>query len=539
MLKDMKYNREATQTMAEGILLVCRILEPTYGPSGLSVVVENSSKTVIITSSSSLILHEFKSEDLFLDEGVQLIRDAVLNTEEQVGDGSTLTALLVKGMVEEGLKYLAANISPVYMRRGLKKALTEVLRIIDKSTVHINDSDILIEAVKASCNNYEIAKMAVKAYEKVSNQGVVLVKPSNRVENYVEYEEGMQLKQGYLSSLFCSKGLNQIKYKNPYIFITDYKLTTFNQILPMLEQIMPTSKPVIIVADEVTGEALTMLIHNHSQGIFKTVVIKAEGYKSRKDDLLEDLAILTGGVVIKEGRGDELQKVTLDMLGQAKEVTVTKEHTTIIGGMGQDWQIRNRLKEIQEIIEDEKTNEYDKEKYRERIGRLNHGVAVMYAGGRTSQEIRENKTRMESAVKTVRNIVDGGLIPGGGSFLQQVSRVLEKTNIENEEEGYGVKLLQAACITPMKILCKLNGMNIGMLNIGNNDDKILGYDVEHERVADMQEIGVMDPSIVVKMALNQAVSVVYEWLDSAVLMVSTAPDREDIELMKQGVPIMR
>lgn len=539
MLKDMRYNREAIQTMAEGILLVCRILEPTYGPAGLSVVVENSSKTVFITGSSSLILQDFKSEDLFLDEGVQLIRDAVLNMEEGVGDGSTLTALLVKGMVEEGLKYLAAGISPVYMRRGLKKALTEVLRIIDTSTESISDYDSLIEAVKASCKNYEIAKMAVKAYEKVSNQGVILVKPSNSVDNYVVYEEGMQLKQGYLSPLFCSKGLDQIKYSNPYILITDYKLTSFNKILPILEKIMTTGKPVIIVADEVTGEALTMLIHNHTQGVFKTAVIKAEGYKSRKDDLLEDLAILTGGVVIKEGKGDELERVTLDMLGQAKEVTVTKEQTTIIGGLGLEWQIANRTKEIQEIIEDEKTNEYDKEKYRERIGRLNHGVAVMYAGGRTSQEIRENKTNLEAAVKTVRNIADGGMIPGGGSFLQQVSRVLEESNFDNEEERYGMKLLQAACKMPMKTLCKLNGMNISILNMENNDGKVLGYDVEHDRVTDMKEAGIMDSSNVVKMALGQAVSVVYEWLDSAVLMVSTAPDREDIELMKQGVPIMR
>ena len=539
MLKAMRYNREAVQTMAEGILLVCRILEPTFGPSGLSVVVENSSKTVIITGSSSLILQDFKSEDLFLDEGVQLIRDAVLNMVERVGDGSTLTALLVKGMVEEGLRYLVAGISPIYMRRGLKKALTEALRIIDKSTVSISDSDTLIEAVKASCKNYEIAKMAVQAYEKVSNQGVVLVKPSNSVDNYVVYEEGMQLKQGYLSPLFCSKGMDRIKYSNPYILITDYKLTSFNKILPILEQIMTTGKAVIIVADEVTGEALTMLIHNHTQGVFKTAVIKAEGFKSRKDDLLKDLAVLTGGVVIKEGKGDELEKVTLDMLGQAKEVTVTKEYTTIIGGMGVEWQIANRTKEIQEIIDDEKTNEYDKEKYRERIGRLDHGVAVMYAGGRTSQEIRENKSNMEAAVKTVRNIVDGGMIPGGGSFLQQVSRVLEETSCDNEEERYGVKLLQAACKTPMKTLCKLNGMNASILNIENNDGKMLGYDVEHDTVTDMKEAGIMDSSIVVKMALGQAVSVVYEWLDSSVLMVSTAPDREDLELMKQGVPIMR
>ena len=355
MLKDMRYNREAIQTMAEGILMVCRVLEPTYGPCGLNVVVESSSKSVIITGSSSQILQDFKSQDLFLDEGVQLVRDAVLNMGERVGDGSTLTALLVKGMVEEGLKYLVAGISPVYIRRGLKKALTKAIYMIDKSTVYINDSDTLIKAVKASCNDDKIAKMAVQAYDAVSKQGIVLVKPSNSVDNHIVYEEGMQLKQGYLSPLFCTKGKDRTKYSNPYILITDYKISTFNQILPILEQVMTTGNPIILVAEEVTGEALTMLIHNHTQGMFKTAVIKAEGYKSRKDDLLEDLAILTGGVVVKEERGDELEKVTLAMLGRAKEVTIAKEHTTIIGGMGQDWQIANRMKEIQEIIEDEKT----------------------------------------------------------------------------------------------------------------------------------------------------------------------------------------
>lgn len=205
MLKDMRYNREAIQTMAEGILMVCRVLEPTYGPCGLNVVVESSSKSVIITGSSSQILQDFKSQDLFLDEGVQLVRDAVLNMGERVGDGSTLTALLVKGMVEEGLKYLAAGISPVYIRRGLKKALTKAIYMIDKSTVYINDSDTLIKAVKASCNDDKIAKMAVQAYDAVSKQGIVLVKPSNSVDNHIVYEEGMQLKQGYLSPLFCTK----------------------------------------------------------------------------------------------------------------------------------------------------------------------------------------------------------------------------------------------------------------------------------------------------------------------------------------------
>ena len=350
MLKDMRYNREAIQTMAEGILMVCRVLEPTYGPCGLNVVVESSSKSVIITGSSSQILQDFKSQDLFLDEGVQLVRDAVLNMGERVGDGSTLTALLVKGMVEEGLKYLAAGISPVYIRRGLKKALTKAIYMIDKSTVYINDSDTLIKAVKASCNDDKIAKMAVQAYDAVSKQGIVLVKPSNSVDNHIVYEEGMQLKQGYLSPLFCTKGKDRTKYSNPYILITDYKISTFKQILPILEQVMTTGNPIILVAEAVTGEALTMLIHNHTQGMFKTAVIKAEGYKSRKDDLLDDLAILTGGVVVKEERGDELEKVTLAMLGRAKEVTIAKEHTTIIGGMGQDWQIANRMKEIQEII---------------------------------------------------------------------------------------------------------------------------------------------------------------------------------------------
>lgn len=564
MLKDMKFNNDAIQTMAEGILLVCRMLEPTYGPLGLNIVMENSSKTVIVTGSSSLILQDFKTEELFLDEGVQLIRDAVLNMCERVGDGSTLMTLLVKGMVEEGLKYLAAGVSSVFLRRGLKRALKKALDIIDESTEYISGTDSLIAAVKASCKDYDIAKMAVEAYEEVTSQGVVLVKLSNSVEQHVVYEEGMRLKQGYLSPLFCVKGKDSIKYSNPYILITDYTISNFHTILPLLEEIMTTGNPIIIIAEDVVGEALTMMIQNHIQGIFKTVAIKAEGYKSRKEDLLEDLALLTGGVLIKESKGEELEKVTLDMLGKAKEVTITKDCTTIIGGMGQEWKIANRIKEIKEIIEDEKTNPYDKETYRERIGRLKTGVAILHAGGRTSQEIRENKTRMEAAVKTARNILDGGMIPGGGSFLQQMSDRLDETDLDNEEERYGVSLLQAACKVPLKTLCKFSGIYLHMIDSTYHDNeyyesknyesenhksnkhhskynytKILGYDVEKNQVADMKESGIMDSSIVVKMALNQAVSVVYEWLDSAVLMVSTAPDREDIELMKQGVPIMR
>uniref|UniRef100_UPI00286F7CD8 chaperonin GroEL n=1 Tax=Anaerosporobacter sp. TaxID=1872529 RepID=UPI00286F7CD8 len=467
MIKEMRYNKDAIQTMAEGMLLVCNLLESTYGPFGLSVVMENASNSAVITNRSAQIMQDFKSEDLFLNEGVQLLCDAVLNMGERVGDGSTVTALFVKGMVEEGLRYLAAGANPVFLRQGLKRALRKVLHNIDASTEMVQEHDSLIKAVQASCKDYEIAKMAIEAYGKVSRQGVVLVKPSKSVENYVVYEEGMCLKQGYLSPLFCTKGKDSITYSNPYILITDYCITDFKSILPILEQVMPTGRAIIIVAEEVAGEALTMLIHNHTQGVFKTAVVKAEGYKSRKTDLLEDIAVLTGGVVLKEGKGDELEKVGLSMLGTAKEVRITKDSTTIIGGKGQDWQIANRIKEIQEIILDEKTNEYDKEKYYERIGRLKSGVAVLYAGGRTSQEIRENKVCMETAVKAVRNILEGGMIPGGGSFLWRQANALEEIllyNIEDsKEEGYGVKLLQSACRMTMKILCKLNDVNAGIV----------------------------------------------------------------------------
>ncbi len=540
MLKNMRYHREAIQSMAEGILLVCNLLEKTYGPHGRGVVVENTSNSVVITRNSQIILENFSCEDRYINEGVQLVKEAVFNMCEQMGDGSVLTALLVKGMVLEGLKYLEAGISPVYMRGGLKKALLEIEIQIASHTVTIKNTEELMKGVKAACRDYDIATMAVQAYQKISKEGVVLVKPTKRVECYMEIEEGMQIKQGYLSPVFCEKGKDTIIYHNAYILVTDKSISDFTSLLPLLEQIMKDTRPLLIISEDVTKEALVMLLHNVSRGVFKVAAIKAEGYKKRKSDLLDDIAVFTGAKILREDMEDMLEDSTLSMLGQADEIVVTKSDTTIIGGKGEKWKIVNQVKEIQLKLEDDKTTVYDKEKYRERIGRLQSGVATLYAGGRTSQEIRENKQEMETAVKAARNIFEGGMLPGGGSFLYHMVGVLEEMNVANQER-YGVSLLKRACTIPFKTLLCNSGEDFSIYeDIINSHKKTfsLGYHVEIGEVVDMVSTGIMDSSIVIQMALRQAVSVVYEWLDCMVLMVSVAPDREDMELMKQGVPIM-
>ena len=540
MLKNMRFHQEAINTMADGILLVCSILERTYGPSGRSVVVENASKSIVITRSSQVILENFTCLDRYQNEGVQLVKEGILNMCEQVGDGSKLTALLVKGMVEEGLKYLSAGVRPVHIRVGLRKALLEIEKEITNNTVILKDLKELIQGVKSACQDDMIARMVVDAYQKVSKEGVILVKPSKRVDSYMELEQGMQIKQGYISPGFCEKGKDSITYLNPYILVTDQSISSFSSLLPLLELIVKEARPLLIISEDVTSEALAMLLHNVSQSIFKVVAIKAEGYKTRKSDLLEDIAVLTGGTVIRESLDNVIDECGLLVLGQANEVVVGKMSTTIIGGKGEEWKISNQIKLIQRSIDDEKTNGYDKEKFRERIGRLKYGVVTMYAGGRTSQEIRENKQKMESGVKAARNILDGGMLPGGGSFLNYMVDKLERVALP-QEEYYGMCLLKQACTLPLQTLLRNNGQDLSKLEVINSyalKSLSFGYHVEKNEVMDMVGSGVMDSSYAIKMALQQAVSVVVEWLDCAVLMVSIGPDREDLDLMKQGVPIM-
>ncbi len=540
MLKKMIFDKEAVLSMAEGILLVCQLLEKSYGPNGRSVVVENASQSVVITRNSQMILENLLCQDRYLNEGVQLVKEAIRTVYNQVGDGTKLTALLVKAMVEEGKKYLAAGIRPLYLRAGLKKALQTIEKQIASNTVIISDTKELIHSVKAACRDYDIASMAVNAYQKVSTKGVILVKASNRVENYMEVEEGMKIKQGYLSSAFCEKGKDRITYHHAYVLVTDMNIASFSTLLPILEQIVKEARPLLIISEDITKEALAMLLHNVSHGVFKIAAVKAEGYKKRKSDLLEDIAVLTGTKVLKQDCGDEIETCTLSLLGQAEEVVVTKNFTTIYGGKGEAWKIKNQIKEIQKIMEDQKTNEYDKEQYRERMGRLKNGVAVLYVGGRTNQEIRESKQGMESAVRVARNIIEGGMLPGGGSFLYHMAEQLDQLALSEEEE-YGKRLLQLACTAPLKTLLLNNGKDLGKLvELHRSNSRIysMGYNTENDKIEDMYREGVMDSATVILMALEQAVSVVSEWLDCAVLMISTGPDREDLQLMKEGVPIM-
>lgn len=543
MIKKMKYGDEASALFSEGMLEVCSLLKETYGPMGGEVLVEQQDGTILLTRSSAAILQNMKMKNLFQDQSVMLAREAVLNCAQIAGDGTTLTAILMESMIKEAKKVILGTISPMQIRIGLQKALNFALHCLENMSEPMTSKELL-KVAYAACGNKPIAQLVVQAYQKVGQEGMIMVKESTLAASSLEFNKGMVIQQGYISPSFLQHAAKKIEFKDPLILVTDTIISSFSELLPILEYIKSNQRPLLIVAENVVGEALNLLIHNVKEGIFQVAVVKAEGVNRRKQDKLEDLGIYTGAQVFRSIAGVCLENMLTCHLGSAKNVVIEKEKTIIVAGSGSREEIEARVRKIYEIIGDPQVEEYDKERHRERIGSMTSGFCTIYTAGDIKAERKENKRKAESAIRSIRGGLKKGVVTGGGVSLLKLIPALNERCIElateYPEQAMGVKLLMEACKAPVSVLVQsVYGERMDIVARLMEMEADFGFHVEKEGIRNLKEEGIIDSVFVIQTALEQACSMVFEWLGSTVLMVSVMPDREDIELLKQGVQILR
>lgn len=542
MLKKMKFHEDARAHLAEGIDILCCLLEDTYGPTGQNVLLERPDGSLLVTNSSAAIVQDFAVKNLFHNEGVQLARETIMKMAELSGDGTTLTAILIHSLIREGEKYLCAGMNPASLQKGLKKACEIATLKLKKTARPVFKGKELQKIIETASGSLHIAELVSEAINYAEREGVILVKESRYdSESRLEIVNGMQWNKGFQSAGFCLKGEAEIILKDARVFITNERITEFVVLLPILEQAMEKGIPLLIVAQEVSGEALAMLLHNVKMGKFQAVVIGIDGMGQRKQDNVEDLAIFLGGGLTQSVYDKQIQEVEIEKLGRVKEVRVNSSSTFFLEGKYKQDILNKRCKLIAEKLEDPSILEYDKEKYRERIGRLKERIVILHAGAVTKAERLEEKRKLESAVRIARNAMIHGVTIGGGSALIHCIPDIHAAFLqENLEEQKGMKMLCHALYQPLKVLCKNAGID------GNHSLDLvcaslpgMGYDVRRETLTNMEAAGILDCVQVLCMALELSAGMAGEWMKTAATMVSTAPDREDVELAKQGVPIMR
>jgi chaperonin GroEL len=543
MVKDFKSSEAARDALAKGIQEVFRLLAGTYGPTGCNAIMDDENGNLLLSSQTYSMLRNLKSNDLFVDEGMQMAKEAALNTERLVGDGSVMTLLFINEMINQAKQWIAAGAGPVIMARALKKALPVVEEQL-KEMAEPFSKENLLKVLQYELADEKLAKVVFDAYEKVGNEGTVIVKEGHGLSTELEYLEGFEIPNGYLSEKMC---LNlQDKVKNvyqPYILIVDQVISQFAQLLPVLEQIVDAKASLIIIAEDIQGEALTLLVNNVQKKIFDATVIKAPGIGRRKKDLLEDLAIVTRSTVLNNENPITLANVKLSDLGRANEVRIEKNRTLFLEGKGSLEAIAKQIEKINQYMNANETEFMNKNQYHERIGCLRGKIAVIRVGAPSLIQMHEETHRIQSALAFVRAVINGGVLSGGGSALTAISERLREDFKQAEDSMdaiYGKLLLLEALKAPAKTFVYKDGLGVmESLKVMTDSEGRIGYNVITHEFRDMKNAGIYDASTVVLTALNQAVSVVYEWLFTEVLMVSVSPDQEDMALMKQGVPIMR
>ncbi|WMJ88817.1 chaperonin GroEL [Anaerocolumna sp. MB42-C2] len=542
MIKNFKYSEDARAALAEGIQEVYKLLSSTFGPTGCNAVLDDENGNLLLSSQTYSILRNLKAKDLFVDEGIQLAKEAAFNTERLAGDGSVMTLLFINEMINQGKRLMAAGANPVILGRGLKKALPAVLKKI-KELAQPFTKEKLLELLQYELADEKLTKLVYDAYEKVGKDGTVIVKEGHGLKTELEFMEGFEIPGGYLTESICPNLKSNVKImQQPYILITDGIINQFAQLLPVLEQIVETNAGLIIIAEEIQGEALTLLISNIQKKVFNAVAIKAPGIGRRKADLLNDLAVVTGGCVCSEN-AVTLENVKLSELGRAGEVRIEKNKTLFLNSRGTKEAVKKRVEIIKEYIQSNETEFLDKNQYYERIGNLEGKIAFIRVGGHTLLQMHEETHKIQSALAFVRAVAKGGVLSGGGSALAAIANILVDSFYDKndlKDEILGKLLILDALRAPAGIIVRKDGLGEKeSLKIMEDSAGKIGYNLVKHEFTDMKAAGIFDAAAVVTTALHQAVSVVYEWLYADVLMVSVQPDQEDIELMKQGVPIMR
>ena len=533
MAKEIKYGAEARAALEAGVNQLADTVRVTLGPKGRNVVLAKSYGSPLITNDGVTIAKDIELEDAFENMGAQIVKEVATKTNDVAGDGTTTATVLAQAMINEGMKNLAAGANPIILRKGMKKACDKAVEAISEMSQTINGKEQIARVASISAGDDEVGQMVADAMEKVSNDGVITIEESKSMKTELDLVEGMQFDRGYISAYMSTDMEKMVaELDNPYILITDKKISNIQDILPVLEQIVQGGQKLLIIAEDVEGEALTTLIVNKLRGTFQVVAVKAPGYGDRRKEMLQDIAILTNGKVISEELGYDLKDTTLDDLGRAKSVKVTKENTVIVDGFGTKEDIQGRVNVIKAQLE-ETTSEFDKEKLQERLAKLAGGVAVIRVGAATETEMKEAKLRMEDALNATRAAVEEGIIAGGGSaYIHAAKKVAELvTDLEGDEKT-GAKVVLKAMEAPLFHISANAGLEGSVIiNKIKESQPGIGFDAYNEKYVDMIEAGIIDPVKVTRSALQNATSVASTLLTTESVV---ADIKEDAPAMPAG-----
>ena len=508
--KEVKFHGDARDRMLRGVDILANAVKVTLGPKGRNVVLDKSYGAPRITKDGVTVAKEIELADKFENMGAQMVKEVASKTSDQAGDGTTTATVLAQAIVREGVKAVAAGLNPMDLKRGIDLAVASVVQDIKSRSKKISTSEEIAQVGTISANGErDIGEMIAKAMQKVGNEGVITVEEAKSLETELDVVEGMQFDRGYLSPYFVTNAEKMIaELENPYLLIHEKKLSGLQAMLPVLESVVQSGRPLLIVAEDVEGEALATLVVNKLRGGLKVAAVKAPGFGDRRKAMLEDIAILTGGQVISEDLGIKLENVTLDMLGSAKKVRVEKENTTIIDGAGKKEDIKARIAQIRAQIE-ETTSDYDREKLQERLAKLAGGVAVIRVGGSTEVEVKERKDRVDDAMHATRAAVEEGVVPGGGAALLYAIKALDKLTPANPDQKVGIDIVRKAIQWPARQIAENSGTD-GSIVVGKlleSKDTNYGYDAQKGEFTDLVQAGIIDPTKVVRHALQDAASV--------------------------------
>ena len=509
MAKDIKYGVDARKAMEIGVNKLADTVRVTLGPKGRNVVLDKKFGSPLITNDGVTIAKEVELEDAFENMGAQLVKEVATKTNDAAGDGTTTATVLAQAMINEGMKNLAAGANPIVMRKGMKKASDVAIEAIEGMAVKVTSKDQITRVAAISASDDSVGEMVAEAMEKVSKDGVITIEESKTMKTELDLVEGMQFDRGYLSAYMCTDMEKmEAVLDDPYILITDKKITNIQDILPVLENIVKMGAKLLIIAEDIEGEALTTLIVNKLRGTFQVVAVKAPGYGDRRKEMLKDIAILTGGQVISEEVGLELKDTTMEMLGRAKSIRTNKDNTIIVDGAGSAEAIKDRVAQIKAQIE-ASTSEFDKEKLQERVAKLAGGVAVIRVGAATETEMKEAKLRMEDALNATRAAVEEGIVAGGGTaYIEASKKVSEIVKTLEGDEKTGAQIVLKALTAPLFRISENAGLDGSVIvNKVTESKKGVGFDAYNEEYVDMVASGIIDPAKVTKQALLNAVSV--------------------------------
>ncbi len=533
MAKVIKFDEDARKALEIGVDTLADAVKVTLGPKGRNVVLDKGYGIPTITNDGVTIAKEIELKDPFENLGAQIVKEVATKSNDVAGDGTTTATVLAQALIKEGLKMVASGANPVFIRKGMEKASKKVIEELVKRAKKIESNDEIAQVGAISASDEEIGKLIAQAMEKVGESGVITVEEAKSLDTTLEVVEGMQFDNGYLSPYMVSDTERMVvELDNPFILITDKKISGMKELLPILEKTVELGRPMLIIAEDVEGEALATLVVNKLRGTLNIAAVKAPAFGDRRKAMLEDIAVLTGGEVISEEKGIKLETADINFLGQAKKVRITKDNTVIVDGMGESQNIKARVAQIKNTIENT-TSDYDREKLQERLAKLSGGVAVIKVGAATETEMKERKLRIEDALNATKAAVEEGIVPGGGTILVQIAKAIEDYKLEGEE-GLGVEIVKRALYSPMRQIVINAGLDAGVvIEKVKNAAVGIGFDAAKEEYVDMVKSGIIDPAKVTRSAIQNAISV------SSVLLtteVAVANEKEETPMGGGGMP---